>query len=52
MAAGVFCGISYALINLSGPASTATQVSNLLMYIGIVTIALGLIIFGAARARS
>lgn len=51
MAVGVLCGISYTLINLNGPASTATQVSNLLMYTGIVTIAVGLIIFGASRVK-
>jgi xanthosine utilization system XapX-like protein len=52
MVAGILCGISYTLINLSGTADTTTQVSNLLMYIGIVTIAVGLIIFGASRVKS
>jgi xanthosine utilization system XapX-like protein len=52
MAVGVLCGLSYALINLSRPAYTTTQVSNLLMYTGIVTIAVGLIIFGASRVKS
>jgi xanthosine utilization system XapX-like protein len=52
MVMGVLCGISYALINLSGPATVAAQASNLLMYIGIVTIAVGLITFGASRVKS
>lgn len=51
MVTGVFCGISFVLINLSGPAATATQISNLLMYIGIVTISVGLIVFGASRVK-
>ena len=52
MVMGVFCGISFVLINLSGAAATAAQISNLLMYIGIVTIAVGLIIFGASSVKS
>ena len=52
MTVGVLCGISFTLINLSGPATIATQVGNLLMYIGIVTIAIGLIVFGASSVKS
>jgi hypothetical protein len=52
MTVGVLCGIGFTLINLSGPATTATRVSNLFMYIGIVTLAVGLIVFGAARVKS
>jgi uncharacterized membrane protein HdeD (DUF308 family) len=52
MAVGALCGISFTLINLSEPATTATQVSNLLMYIGIITIAVGLIVFGTSRVKS
>lgn len=52
MVMGVLCGISYTLINLSGTATIATQISNLLMYAGIATITIGLIIFGASRAKS
>jgi xanthosine utilization system XapX-like protein len=52
MTVGVLCGISFTLINLSGPATTATQISTLLMYIGIVTIAVGLVVFGASKVKS
>ena len=52
MVVGALCGISFTLINLSEPATTATQVSNLLMYIGIITIAVGLIVFGTSRVKS
>jgi xanthosine utilization system XapX-like protein len=52
MTVGVLCGLSFTLINLSGPATTATALSNLLMYIGIVTIAVGLIVFGASKVKS
>ena len=52
MTVGVLCGISFTLINLSGPATIATQLSHLLMYIGIVTIAGGLIVFGSSRVKS
>jgi predicted PurR-regulated permease PerM len=51
MVVGVLCGISYTIINLNGAATIATQVSNLLMYIGIVTIAVGLIIFSTSRVK-
>lgn len=52
MMVGVLCGIGYSLIKLSRLTVDATQVTNLLMYIGIVTIAVGLIIFGASGVKS
>jgi hypothetical protein len=52
MVVGILCGISFALINLNGPAAIGAQVSKLLMYTGIVTIGVGLIVFGASRAIS
>jgi hypothetical protein len=52
MVVGVLCGISYSLIKLSGLADAAPQVNNLLMYAGIITITVGLIIFGASRLKS
>jgi xanthosine utilization system XapX-like protein len=52
MTVGALCGVIYTLINLSEPATTATRVSTLLMYIGIITIVVGLIVFGTSRVKS
>lgn len=51
MVVGVMCGISFALINLNEPATLATQVSKFLMYAGIITSAVGLIVFSASRVK-
>lgn len=50
MAAGVFLGIIYTLINLSNVA-VSTRLSNLILLTGIVALASGLIIFGAAGGK-
>ncbi|HEX8138164.1 MAG TPA: hypothetical protein VF544_11285 [Pyrinomonadaceae bacterium] len=47
MAVGVLLGIIYTLINLNGAASTV-RLGNLILYAGIVALASGLIVFGAA----
>jgi xanthosine utilization system XapX-like protein len=47
MAAGVFLGIIYTLMNLSSAAGS-TRLGNLILFTGIVALASGLIIFGAA----
>jgi hypothetical protein len=51
MAAGVFLGIIYMLINLSKADVSNTRLSNLILLTGIVALASGLIIFGAAGGR-
>jgi hypothetical protein len=48
---GVVCGIVYILLKLAG-ASGSAQMSNLLMYTGIVALIAGLIVFGTSRAKS
>jgi len=50
MATGVLLGIIYTLINLNGAASTM-RLGNLILYAGIVALASGLILFGAAGGR-
>jgi hypothetical protein len=48
MAAGVFFGIIYTLINLSQTSISTTRLGNLILYTGIVALASGLIILGIA----
>lgn len=52
LSAGVLCGIIYILIKLSAATTTATAISGLLMYTGIVAIIAGLIVFATSKARS
>jgi hypothetical protein len=51
MAAGVFLGIIYTLINLSEASITTTRLGNLILYTGIVALASGLILLGIAGGR-
>lgn len=51
MAAGVFFGIIYTLINLSQTSVSTTRLGNLILYAGIVALASGLIILGIAGGR-
>jgi hypothetical protein len=50
MAVGVLLGIIYTLLNLSYVATTM-RLGNLILYAGIVALASGLIVFGAAGGR-
>ena len=43
MAVGVLCGVLFTLLNLGGV--TSTQINKLTLYTGIITIAIGLIMF-------
>jgi xanthosine utilization system XapX-like protein len=52
LSTGVLCGIIYILIKLSAATTTATAISGLLMYTGIVAIIAGLIVFATSKARS
>jgi hypothetical protein len=52
MAAGVFFGITYTLINLSNNAgASAVRFGNLILYTGIVALASGLILLSMAGGR-
>jgi hypothetical protein len=51
MAAGVFLGIIYTLINLSEASIATTRLGTLILYTGIVALASGLIILGIAGGR-
>lgn len=48
MAAGVFFGIIYTLINLSEASSSTNRLGNLILYTGIVALASGLILLAIA----
>jgi xanthosine utilization system XapX-like protein len=52
LSVGVLCGIIYILIKLGAATTTATAVSGLLMYTGIVAIIAGLIVFAMSKAKS
>jgi xanthosine utilization system XapX-like protein len=52
LSVGVLCGIIYILIKLGAATSTATAVSGLLMYTGIVALIAGLIVFATSKAKS
>ena len=51
MIAGVLLGVIYTLLNLSNAAASVMRFGNLILYTGIVALASGLIIFGAAGGR-
>jgi xanthosine utilization system XapX-like protein len=51
MAAGVLLGIIYTLINLSNAAISTMRLGTLILYMGIVALASGLIILGSAGGR-
>jgi hypothetical protein len=46
---GVLCGIIFTLLNLGRVRNTG--LNNLLLYSGIITIVLGLVVFGATSSR-
>lgn len=52
LSVGVLCGIIYILIKLGAATTTATAVSGLLMYTGIVALIAGLIVFATSKAKS
>jgi hypothetical protein len=52
LSVGVLCGIIYILIKLGAATTTATAVSGLLMYTGIVALIAGLILFATSKAKS
>ena len=43
MVIGVLCGLAFGLLNLSG--SFNTRLGNLVLYAGIIALAIGLVIF-------
>jgi hypothetical protein len=51
MVAGVFLGVIYTLMHLSNAAVSIMRFGNLILYTGIVALASGLILFGAAGGR-
>jgi hypothetical protein len=51
MAAGVFLGIIYMLINLSKASISTLRLGNLILYTAIVALASGLIIFSIAGGK-
>jgi hypothetical protein len=51
MAAGVFFGIIYTLINLINTSISTTRLGTLILYTGIVALASGLIILSIAGGR-
>ncbi|HYJ46846.1 MAG TPA: hypothetical protein VEV81_09555 [Pyrinomonadaceae bacterium] len=48
MAVGVLCGILFTLLNLGGV--NDTRIDKLMMYAGIITIALGLVVFATTSS--
>jgi xanthosine utilization system XapX-like protein len=51
MVAGVLLGVIYTLMHLSNAAVPGMRFGNLILYTGIVALASGLILFGAAGGR-
>jgi hypothetical protein len=49
LAAGVLCGVVFALLNLSGVVNS--RLSMLMMYAGIISIVAGLVLFGLSGSR-
>lgn len=51
MAAGVVCGLVFTLMNLAWPVMAGTLTSRVLLFTSILSIIVGLVIFGASRVR-